>query len=331
MNNMLKGKQVLVTGAGGFIGSHLVEKLVSEGAKVRAFVRYNSRGDAGLLRLLPLEIFSQVDVVSGDLRDIEAVRAAMQGVDTVFHLGALIAIPYSYRHPREVMDTNIMGSLNVFMAGRDLGTRRIVHTSTSEVYGTAQYAPIDEKHPLQGQSPYSASKIGADKIAESFYRSFDLPIVTIRPFNTYGPRQSARAVIPTIITQALMRDEIHLGSLDPSRDFTFVLDTVNGFIRGALADEILGEEINLGNNATITIGELCKKIFLILGKHPKIITESKRVRPEKSEVLKLQAAYGKATQMLAWQPEVSLNECLRQTITWISDHLDLYRPDQYTV
>ncbi len=328
---MLKGKQVLVTGAGGFIGSHLVERLVSEGAKVRAFLRYNSRGDAGLLRLLPLEIFSQVEVVSGDLRDIEAVRAVMQGVDTVFHLGALIAIPYSYRHPREVMDTNIMGSLNVFMAGRDLGTRRIIHTSTSEVYGTAQYAPIDEKHPLQGQSPYSASKIGADKIAESFYRSFDLPIVTIRPFNTYGPRQSARAVIPTIITQALTRDEIHLGSLDPSRDFTFVLDTVNGFIRGALADEVLGEEINLGNNATITIGELCEKIFSIIGKSPRIVTEGKRVRPEKSEVLKLLAAYGKAKQMLRWQPEVSLDEGLRQTIVWISKNLDLYRPDQYTV
>ena len=328
---MLKGKQVLVTGAGGFIGSHLVERLISDGAKVRAFIRYNSRGDVGLLRLLPLEVFSQVETVSGDLRDTEAVRTAMQGVDTVFHLGALIAIPYSYHHPREVVETNVMGSLNVFMAARDLSTRRVVHTSTSEVYGTAQYVPIDENHHLQGQSPYAASKIGADKIAESFYRSFDLPIVTIRPFNTFGPRQSARAIIPTIITQALTRDEIHLGSLDPSRDFTFVLDTVNGFVRGALAEGVLGEEINLGNDATITIGELCEKIFSIIGKSPKIVTERKRIRPEKSEVLRLQAAYGKANQLLQWQPEISLDEGLRQTIIWMSNHLDLYRPNQYTV
>lgn len=322
---MLKKKQVLVTGAGGFIASHLVERLVSEGAKVRAFVRYNSRGDAGLLRLLPLETFSQLDVVAGDLRDADAVRAAMQGVDTVFHLGALIAIPYSYLHPREVIETNVMGTFNVLMAARELGTSRVVHTSTSEVYGTAQYAPIDEKHPLQGQSPYSASKIGADKIVESFYRSFNVPVVTIRPFNTYGPRQSARAVIPTIISQALTREEVRLGSLDPSRDFTFVSDTVDGFMRGAQAEGVFGEEINLGNNATITIGELCEMIFSILGKSPKIVTDGQRIRPEKSEVLKLQAAYDKARELLGWQPHTNLDAGLRKTIDWVSAHPALYR------
>jgi NAD dependent epimerase/dehydratase len=328
---MLNGKRVLVTGAGGFIASHLVERLVSEGAQLRAFVRYNSRGDVGLLRHLPMDVFSKVDVVAGDLRDAEAVRAAMKDVDTVFHLGALIAIPYSYLHPREVVDTNIMGTLNVLMAARDLGTRRVVHTSTSEVYGTAQYVPIDESHPLQGQSPYSASKIGADKIAESFYRSFNVPVVTIRPFNTYGPRQSARAVIPTIIIQAMTRDEVHLGSLEPSRDFTFVLDTVEGFLRGAQAEDVLGEEINLGNDATITIGELCEMIFGIIGISPRIVTETQRKRPEKSEVLKLQASYKKAKSLIGWEPKVSLEGGLRKTIEWISAHLDLYQPDQYTV
>jgi dTDP-glucose 4,6-dehydratase len=283
------------------------------------------------LRLLPLETFSQLDVVAGDLRDADAVRAAMQAVDTVFHLGALIAIPYSYLHPREVIETNVMGTFNVLMAARELGTSRVVHTSTSEVYGTAQYAPIDEKHPLQGQSPYSASKIGADKIVESFYRSFNVPVVTIRPFNTYGPRQSARAVIPTIISQALAREEVRLGSLDPSRDFTFVSDTVDGFMRGAQAEGVFGEEINLGNNATITIGELCEMIFSILGKSPKIVTDGQRIRPEKSEVLKLQAAYDKARELLGWQPHINLDAGLRKTIDWVSAHPALYRPNQYTV
>lgn len=328
---MLKGKKVLVTGAGGFIASHLVEELVAAGATVRAFVRYNSRGDAGLLRLLPFDVFSDVEVVAGDLRDSEAIRSAMKDIDTVFHLGALIAIPYSYLHPREVIDTNVMGTLNIMMAARDLGTRRVVHISTSEVYGTAQYVPIDENHPLQGQSPYSASKIAADKIVESFYRSFDISVVTIRPFNTYGPRQSARAVIPTIITQALLRDEIHLGSLEPSRDFTFVLDTVRGFILAAQAEGVLGEEMNLGNNATITVGDLCEKIFKILGKYPKIVTESRRVRPEKSEVLRLHASYEKAKKLIGWEPQVSLDDGLSHTIGWISNHLDLYEPDQYKV
>ncbi|MBE0670197.1 MAG: GDP-mannose 4,6-dehydratase [Anaerolineales bacterium] len=324
-------KQVLVTGAGGFIASHLVEHLVSEGARVRAFVRYNSRNDMGMLRMVSPDVFHQIEIMSGDLRDVEAVRSAVRGVDTVFHLGALIAIPYSYVNPREVIDVNVMGTLNVLMAARDFGVRRVVHTSTSEVYGTAQYVPIDEKHPLQGQSPYSASKIGADKIAESFYRSFEVPVVVLRPFNTYGPRQSARAVIPTIITQALTRDEVKLGSLDPSRDFTFVKDTANGFICAAEAENVLGQEINLGNDNTISIGDLVDKIFRIIGKTPKVITDPQRIRPDKSEVMKLWASNQKAEEMIGWEPRTSLEEGLRLTIDWISSHLDLYRPDQYTV
>ncbi len=326
-----KDKKVLVTGAGGFIASHLVERMVKEGAQVRAFVRYNSRNDVGMLRVVPSDVFSQIEVIHGDLRDVEAVRGAVRGVDTVFHLGALIAIPYSYVNPREVIDVNIMGTLNVLMAAREFNARRVVHTSTSEVYGTAKYVPIDEKHPLQGQSPYSASKIGADRIAESFYRSFEVPVVTLRPFNTFGPRQSARAVIPTIITQALTRDEVKLGSLEPSRDFTFVADTANGFVRVAEAENILGEEINLGNDNTIRIGDLVAKIFEIVGKTPKVIVDSQRIRPGKSEVMRLWASNQKAKEMIGWEPRVSLDEGLRLTIEWLSTHLDLYRPDQYTV
>lgn len=326
-----KNRQVLVTGAGGFVASHLVERLVHEGARVRAFTRYNSRNDVGMLRLIAPEIFSQLEIIYGDLRDVEAVRGAARDVDTIFHLGALIAIPYSYVHPREVIDTNIMGTLNVLMAAHDFKVRRVVHTSTSEVYGTAQYVPIDESHPLQGQSPYSASKIGADKIAESFYRSFEVPVVTLRPFNTYGPRQSARAVIPTIITQALTRDEVKLGSLDPSRDFTFVADTADGFMRVASAENVLGQEINLGNDNTIRIGDLVDKIFGIIGKSPKVVMDAQRIRPGKSEVMKLWASNQKAREMIGWEPRVSLDEGLRATIEWISAHIDLYRPDQYTV
>ncbi len=325
------GKKVLVTGAGGFIASHLVERLVSEGAQVRAFVRYNSRNDVGMLKQIPSDVFSQLEVMHGDLRDVEAVRNAVKGVDTVFHLGALIAIPYSYVNPREVFDVNVMGTMNVMMAARDFSVRRVVHTSTSEVYGTARYVPIDEAHPLQGQSPYSASKIGADKIAESFYRSFEVPVVTLRPFNTYGPRQSTRAVIPTIITQALTSDEVKLGSLDPSRDFTFVVDTANGFVRVAEAENVSGEEINLGNDNTIRIGDLVEKICGIIGKNPKIVLDAQRIRPGKSEVMKLWASNEKAKRMIGWEPRISLDEGLRVTIEWISAHIDLYRPGQYTV
>lgn len=325
------GKKVLVTGAGGFIASHLVEHLVRAGAQVRGFVRYNSRNDLGMLKWLAPEILSQIEIMQGDLRDNEAVRNAVRGVDTVFHLGALIAIPYSYVNPREVIDVNIMGTLNVLMAARDFGTRRVVHTSTSEVYGTAQYVPIDEKHPLQGQSPYSASKIGADRIAESFYRSFETPVVTLRPFNTFGPGQSMRAVIPTIIVQALTRDEVKLGSLEPSRDFTFAKDTANGFVKVAEAEGVLGEEINLGNDNTIRIGDLAEKIFKLVGKTPKIVADPQRVRPDKSEVMKLWASNEKAKNLIGWEPRISLDDGLKLTIEWISAHIDLYRPDQYTV
>lgn len=326
-----QGKKVLVTGASGFIASHLVERLVNEGAQVRAFVRYNSRGDVGLLRLLASDVYAQLQIIAGDLRDVEAIRAAVQGTDTIFHLGALIAIPYSYLHPREVVETNVMGTLNVLMAAREESVRRVVHTSTSEVYGTAQYVPIDEAHPLQGQSPYSASKIGADKIAESFYCSFDLPVTILRPFNTYGPRQSARAIIPTIITQALTKNEVHLGSLTPSRDFTFVTDTAAGFLHAASADAAIGQEINLGVGATITIEELAHKIFALLGKTPKIVTETQRLRPEKSEVLRLHASNQKAQTLIGWQPQVPLTAGLQRTIDWIASHLELYQPDRYAV
>jgi len=321
------GKKALVTGAGGFIASHLTERLVRAGADVRAFVRYNSRNDVGMLKYLPADVFSQLDLIYGDLRDPEAVR----GADTVFHLGALIAIPYSYVHPREVIDVNVMGTLNVLSAARDFEVRRVVHTSTSEVYGTAQYVPIDEKHPLQGQSPYSASKIGADRIAESFFRSFNLPVCTLRPFNTYGPRQSARAVIPTIIVQALTRNQIKLGSLDPSRDFTFVSDTAEGFVQMAQAENALGEEINLGNDNAIRIGDLAQKILRLMDQDLPIVADAQRIRPAKSEVMKLWASNEKAQKILGWRPRVSLDDGLRAVIDWVSAHLDLYNPDQYTV
>lgn len=324
-----QGKSVLVTGAGGFIGSHLTERLIREGAWVRAFVRYNSRHDIGLLALLPAELLSEVEVIAGDLRDSEAVRQAVRGVEIVFHLGALIAIPYSYRHPREVVETNILGTLNVLMAARELGIQRIVHTSSSEVYGTAQYVPIDEKHPLQGQSPYSASKIGADKIAESFFRSFGVPVAILRPFNTYGPRQSARAVIPTIIAQALTLDRIRLGALDPQRDFTFVEDTVEGFLRMALAEGVEGQEVNLGTGTCLSIGDLAHKILGLVGRDLPIVCEEERLRPPQSEVLRLHADAQRAHRMLGWQPRVSLDEGLERTIAWIQDHLELYRPEVY--
>lgn len=329
MSSIWLNKKVLVTGAGGFIASHLVDSLVSAGAFVRAFVRYNSRGDLGLLKIMPPDLFQRVEVTSGDLRDLPAVREAMVGMDVVFHLGALIAIPYSYLHPAEVVETNIMGTLNVLMSARDLKTRRVVHTSTSEVYGTALRVPIDEEHPLQGQSPYSASKIGADKLAESFFRSYGLPVVTIRPFNTYGPRQSARAVIPTIITQVLTKDEISLGSLDTRRDFTYVSDTVNGFLKGAEVAGIEGETINLGTGSEVTVGELVTLVCQITGKKVKINQDAARMRPEKSEVLRLLSDNRRAKHLLGWQPEVDIQTGLTNTINWIKDNLSFYRPDLY--
>jgi dTDP-glucose 4,6-dehydratase len=328
---LLSNQQVLVTGAGGFIGSHLVEQLVRDGARVRAFVRYNSRGDPALLRQLPSAILSQVELVAGDLRDEDAVRQAVRGCQTVFHLGALISIPYSYLHPVEVASVNLMGALNVLVACRDLGVQRLVHTSTSEVYGTARRVPIDESHPLQGQSPYSASKIGADKLAESFFDAYNLPVVTVRPFNTFGPRQSARAVIPTIITQALTQDTIRLGNLDTTRDFTYVSDTVAGFLSAALAGDqrCLGRVFNLGTGQEIRIGDLAGRIIRKTGRSVKIEVEPARLRPHNSEVLRLLSDNTLAHRLLAWQPVVSLDQGLDQTIAWIRDHLDLYQIGKY--
>lgn len=326
------GRRVLVTGAGGFIGSHLVESLVREGAEVRAFVRYNSRGDAGLLGQLPAEVRNEIDIIAGDLRDPQAIDQAVRDTTIVFHLGAIISIPYSYVHPYETAETNFMGTLNVLLAARTHGIERLVHTSTSEVYGTAQHVPMAEDHPLQGQSPYSASKIGADKMAESFYRAYDLPVVTVRPFNTFGPRQSARAVIPTIITQALTASRIRLGSLETRRDFTFVSDTVNGFLRAADAPgDVLGQEINLGTGQDVSIGELAELVIGLTGRPLPIETEEQRLRPEKSEVMRLLSDNSLARECLGWQPETSLEAGLAQTIAWIEQHLDFYRIGRYEI
>lgn len=329
MQDFWNGKQVLVTGAGGFIGSQLTEELVARGAAVRAFVRYNSRGDTGLLKLSPPEVVDRLEIIAGDLRDPEAVRQAVRGSEVVFHLGALISIPYSYLHPREVADTNIMGTFNVLAASLEAGVQRLVHTSTSEVYGTARRVPIDEEHPLQGQSPYSASKIGADKLAEAYYRSFDLPVVTVRPFNTYGPRQSARAVIPTIITQALTQNGIQLGSVETRRDFTYVTDTIAGFLRAAQQPGVEGKTYNLGVGYEVTIGELADRIIRLVGRPVSIETDPDRLRPEKSEVMRLLSDNSLARDELGWQPQVDLDTGLRRTIDWIAAHLDLYRVGVY--
>ena len=329
MTDFWRSKTILVTGAGGFIASHLVEDLVACGAHVRAFVRYNSRGDPGLLSLLPGEIFAQLEIIAGDLRDSAAVKTAMRGVSHVFHLGALIAIPYSYVHPVEVVETNVIGTLNVLMAGHELGVERILHASTSEVYGTALRVPIDETHPLQGQSPYSASKIGADKLAESFYRAFDLPVVTVRPFNTYGPRQSARAVIPTIISQALTQDTVHLGNLEARRDLTYVSDTVAGFLKAAEVTGLEGGTFNLGTGRDVTIGDLAGEIIALVGRPVEIVVDSTRLRPEKSEVQRLLSDNRLARDRLGWRPLVDLTEGLRRTITWVAANLDRYQPTQY--
>jgi NAD dependent epimerase/dehydratase len=324
------GKRVLVTGAGGFIGSHLVERLARSGAETRALVHYNAQGAAGWLDRAALR--NEVEVLAGDIADRDSVRQAMTGVEIVFHLAALIAIPYSYHAPASYVRTNIEGTLNVLQAARELEIERVVHTSTSEVYGTARYVPIDEAHPLQGQSPYSASKIGADKLAEAFHLSFGVPVVTVRPFNTFGPRQSARAVIPTIITQCLAGvSAIRLGSLHPTRDLNYVSNTVEGFLQAASVSEAIGKTINLGSGREISIGELAETIARLVQVDVRIEQDEQRLRPEGSEVERLLADNSLAQALLGWKPAVSLEEGLTLTIEWMREHLDMYRPHDYVV
>jgi NAD dependent epimerase/dehydratase len=331
MTGPLEGGRVLVTGAGGFIGSHLVEALVSEGAHVRAFVHYNSRNDRGHLEQVPAEVAGEVEVVAGEIQDPFSVASAVAGCEIVFHLAALIGIPYSYQAPKSYVDTNILGSLNVFEAARRDGVHRIVQTSTSETYGTAQYTPIDERHPLQGQSPYSASKIGADKIAESYYRSMGLGVTTLRPFNTYGPRQSLRAVIPTIIAQALHGDTVKLGSLEPVRDFTFVTDTVRAFIAVATADGVVGQTLNAGSGQGITIGDLARLILRLSDSDAELVHDEQRVRPEDSEVFELLCDAGRLRELTGWRPTVGLEAGLEATIAWMQARQPAARIHDYTV
>ena len=322
-------KRVLVTGAGGFIGSHLTERLVGLGAKTRAFVHYNAFGHWGWLD--QSAVCNVLEVTAGDICDRDTVYRAMQGAEIVFHLAALVGIPYSYHAPSSYVRTNVEGTLNVLQVACDLGVECLVHTSTSEVYGTAQYVPIDEQHPLQGQSPYSATKIGADKLAEAFHCSFGLPMVTLRPFNTYGPRQSARAVIPTIITQCMARESVRLGNLSPTRDLTYVADTVEGFICAAQSQRVEGKVINIGSGQEISIGDLAHKIASLMGKAVEIECENERKRPEGGEVERLCAANDLARELLGWEPRYTLDEGLRLTIEWIGEHLGHYRPDIYTI
>lgn len=324
--------KVLVTGADGFIGSHLSEMLVSQGYKVRAFACYNSFNTWGWLDCLPKDILEEIEIFQGDIRDPNGVREAMRGVETVFHLAALIAIPFSYYSPDTYVDTNIKGTLNVLQAARELGNIRVLVTSTSEVYGTAQYVPIDEKHSFQGQSPYSATKIGADRLAEAFYRSFDLPVTIVRPFNTYGPRQSARAVIPTIITQLLSGvEDIKLGSLTPTRDFNFVKDTANGFLQIYLSDKTIGEEINIATQQEISIGELTKELIRQINPSAHIVCDEQRLRPEKSEVNRLLGCNEKIKRLTNWTPQYTLQQGLAETITFFRENLDKYKADIYNL
>lgn len=324
--------KILVTGADGFIGSHLTEMLVEEGCQIKAFTYYNSFNNWGWLDTLPQNILKEIEIFSGDIRDPHGVRAAMKGMDTVYHLAALIAIPFSYHSPDSYVDTNIKGTLNVLQAARELETSRILVTSTSEVYGTAQYVPIDEKHPYQGQSPYSATKIGADRLAESFYRSFNIPITIVRPFNTYGPRQSARAIIPTIITQLLAgKEEIKLGALTPTRDFNYVKDTANGFIEIAKSQATIGEEINIATMQEISMGDLAYEIIKQINPNASIVCDEERLRPEKSEVNRLLGDNTKIKNLTKWQPKYTLNQGIEETIEWMKGHMQSYKTDIYNV
>jgi len=330
----LSGKKILVTGADGFIGSHLVESLLKKGYHVKAFVFYNSFNSWGWLDTLSKETLKSIEVISGDIRDSNGIRNEVKGVDIIFHLAALIAIPFSYNSPDSYIDTNIKGTLNVLQASRDHNSERVIITSTSEVYGTAKYVPIDEKHPLQGQSPYSASKIGADKIAESFYRSFSTPVITARPFNTYGPRQSARAVIPTIVSQLLCeRRDIHLGSLTPTRDLSYVSDTCNGLIALAECDEAIGKEVNIGSGQEISINDLANLIIEIIGVDASVVSDENRVRPENSEVERLVCDSGLLGQLTGWKHEITINEGLAKTIEWFKDENNLrkYKSEIYNI
>ncbi|MEG0297764.1 MAG: NAD-dependent 4,6-dehydratase LegB [Clostridium sp.] len=328
----LKGKKVLVTGAEGFIGSHLTERLVEMGADVTALVQYNSFNDWGWIDTFDKNVLDSIRVETGDIRELDGMNRIIKGQDVVMHLAALIAIPYSYLSPMAYVRTNVEGTVNVLEACRNHDVERIVHTSTSETYGTALYVPIDEKHPMQGQSPYSASKIGADKMAESFYKSFNMPISTIRPFNTYGPRQSARAVIPTIISQILAgKKEIKLGSLTPTRDFNYVKDTAEAFIKIAECDAAIGEVINAGSNYEISIGDTVKKIVNILGEEISIVGDDERIRPEKSEVNRLWADNAKIKELTGWAPQYSIDRGLEETVEWIKKNLDKYKTDIYNV
>ncbi|MBL7106992.1 MAG: SDR family NAD(P)-dependent oxidoreductase [Phycisphaerae bacterium] len=324
-------KKVLVTGAGGFIGSHLTERLLELGADVRAFVRYTSRADEGFIKYLSDDLRKHVDFVYGDIRELETVAKAVDGVDVIFNLAALVGIPYSYIHPQEVVEANTIGTLNILMAARDAGIEKMVQTSTSEVYGTAKYVPINEDHPKQPQSPYSASKIAADAIALSFYHSFDLPVAVVRPFNTYGPRQSDRAVIPSIISQALTKDKLTLGSTTPTRDFTFVTDTAEGFIKVAESEKSVGMEINLGTGKEISIEDLIRKIVSLVGRDVVIEQDKERLRPAGSEVERLCADNTIARDVLGWSPKVSLTGGLKKTIEFIKNNPGFYDPDKYRV
>ena len=325
-------EKILVTGADGFIGSHLTEELVKQGFDVKAFSLYNSFNTWGWLDTLPQDIMENVEVFTGDVRDPNGVREAMKGTDAVFHLAALIAIPFSYHSPDAYVDTNIKGTLNVLQAAKQLDLDKVLITSTSEVYGTAQYVPIDESHPYQGQSPYSATKIGADRLAESFYRSFGLPVAIVRPFNTYGPRQSARAVIPTIITQLLAgKEEIRLGSLTPTRDFNFVKDTAQGFIEIYRSDKTVGEEINIATQNEISIGELAEELIKQINPQAKIVCDEERLRPEKSEVNRLLGSNEKIKMLTDWEARFTFEEGLAQTIDFFRDNLEKYKVDIYNI
>jgi len=327
-----EGKTVVVTGAGGFIGSHLVERLAQEGARVRAMLRYTSRGQRGALDLLPRGVLDSVDITLGDVRDFDAVREICRGAGAIFHLAALVGIPYSYEHPQEVIDTNIVGTSNVLLAAREHGSlERIVLTSTSEVYGSALRIPMDEDHPLQAQSPYSATKIAGDALGLSFHRSFGLPVTIARPFNAYGPRQSARAVIPTILSQAIAGMTLKLGALETTRDFTYVSDTARGFVAVAESDAALGEVVNIGSGEEVSIREIVRKAGEIVGRELAVEGDDQRMRPAKSEVSRLHSDSSKADKLAGWRAEVSLDDGLRRTADWIREHQDLYRPKEYAV